>query len=127
MTEDHFSLGSLDDMPDPGARQFLWEEGEHPLAFFLVRRRNEVFAYVNQCPHAGHQLNWMPDRFLTRDGGLILCNSHGARFRIYDGFCVEGPCPGENLRPIAIEMKGEKIFVRKEELQAMLDVTPRFP
>ena len=127
MTEDHFPLCSLDDIPDPGARQFLWEEGEYPLAFFLVRQRNEVFAYVNQCPHAGHQLNWMPDRFLTRDGGLILCNSHGARFRIHNGFCVEGPCSGENLRPIAIEMKGEKIFARKEELRAILDVTPRFP
>ena len=127
MIEDHFPLCSLDDIPDPGARQFLWEEGEYPLAFFLVRQRNEVFAYINQCPHAGHQLNWMPDRFLTRDGGLILCNSHGARFRIHDGFCVEGPCLGENLRPISIEMKGEKIFARKEELRAALEVVSRFP
>ena len=127
MIEDHFSLGSLDDILDPGTRQFLWEEGEYPLAFFLVRQRNEVFAYVNQCPHAGHQLNWMPDRFLTRDGGLILCNSHGARFRIHDGFCVEGPCSGENLRPIAIEMKGEKIFARKEELWASLEIVSGFP
>ena len=127
MIEDHFSLCSLNDILDPGARQFLWEEGEYPLAFFLVRQRNEVFAYVNQCPHAGHQLNWISDRFLTRDGGLILCNSHGARFRIHNGFCVEGPCSGENLRPIAIEMKGEKIFARKEELRAALEVVSGFP
>ena len=81
MIEGLIRLCALDEMQDPGGREFSWRERGCSVAFFLVRQGNEVFGYVNQCPHAGHQLNWMPDRFLTREGDLILCNSHGARFR----------------------------------------------
>ena len=34
----------------------------------------------------------MPDRFLSADGSLIVCATHGAEFRITDGECLRGPC-----------------------------------
>ena len=39
-----------------------------------------VHGYLNRCPHAGRQLNFLPDRFLTPDGELIQCLQHGALF-----------------------------------------------
>lgn len=125
MNEVFIRLCRLDELPDPSSRQFRWGEGVWPLEFFAVRRGKQVFGYVNQCPHAGHQLNWMPDRFLTQEGDLILCNSHGARFRIEDGLCVEGPCPGESLKAIRLEVRDGKIVVREAELRSLFPAVSR--
>ena len=62
-------------------------------------------AYVNRCPHQGHPLDLRPEAFLTPDGSLILCSSHGALFEMATGLCVAGPCAGQSLKrvPILIE------------------------
>jgi nitrite reductase/ring-hydroxylating ferredoxin subunit len=90
-------LCELDDLADPGSRAFTLGAGAWPLRGFVVRRGADVYAYVNRCPHAGHPLNWSPDRFLSPDGALIQCQSHGALFDIASGRCVAGPCPGRAL------------------------------
>ena len=87
----------LDDLPDPGARAFTAGSGEWPLKGFVVRRGPAAYAYLNRCPHRGHPLNWHPERFLTPDGELILCASHGAVFEIASGACMGGPCKGVAL------------------------------
>ena len=71
---------------------------------FLVRKSGELFGYIDRCPHAGLPLSMLPDRFLTREGDLILCSSHGALFRIGDGLCVGGPCAGQRLWPWAVSV-----------------------
>ncbi|MGQ9425783.1 Rieske (2Fe-2S) protein [Gilvimarinus sp. F26214L] len=67
---------------------------------FAVKKRGRIFLYHNRCPHRGLPLNWLPDRFLDRDAELILCSSHGALFKIEDGLCVAGPCPGTRLESL---------------------------
>ena len=62
-----------------------------------AERKSSVNAYLNSCPHRGIPLNWQPDMFLDEDSELIHCSSHGARFRVGDGFCVSGPCAGQSL------------------------------
>ena len=61
-----------------------------------------VRVFQNSCPHRGTPLDWLPDRFLDRGGRHILCATHGALFRIEDGFCLSGPCAGARLRRVAI-------------------------
>jgi len=113
-------LCDLEEIADPGSRQFTWGDGLWPLEFFVVRKNNCVYGFVNRCPHAGHALNWQKDSFLTQENDLIICNSHGARFRIMDGVCVSGPCPGAGLKTITIKIKGGKILVKAQELDALL-------
>ncbi|MEO7775771.1 MAG: Rieske 2Fe-2S domain-containing protein [Steroidobacteraceae bacterium] len=98
-------LCKLNDIADGDSKGFSMGEGEWPLRGMLVRLGEDVHAYVNYCPHAGHPLNFMPDRFLTPDKRLILCLSHGAMFEKATGFCVMGPCAGKSLCrvPIVIE------------------------
>jgi nitrite reductase/ring-hydroxylating ferredoxin subunit len=98
-------LCRLADLDDPGARAFTIGAGVWPLRGFVVRRGNEARAFVNHCPHQGHPLNLRPEAFLTPDGALILCSSHGAVFEISTGLCVAGPCAGQSLKrvPILIE------------------------
>ena len=99
------SLAIAADIPDGGTKGFTLGEGDWPLRGLLVRLGDSVHGYVNRCPHAGHRLNFMPDRFLTPDGTLILCQSHGARFDKATGECVAGPCPGEALTRLPIQVR----------------------
>lgn len=69
----------------------------------VLRRGNDVRAFLNVCPHAGRRLDWAPGEFLV-DQGLLVCASHGASFSVPDGECVSGPCRGQSLTPVAVRV-----------------------
>lgn len=114
-------LCGFDNIADPGALELSWGDGDWPLSLFVVRRGDSVWGYVNRCPHAGHELNLIPNDFLTREGGLIMCRSHGAQFRIDDGLCVSGPCPGTHLRAFTVEVVDGGVFADERELGRLSD------
>jgi nitrite reductase/ring-hydroxylating ferredoxin subunit len=94
----------LSELEHGGARAFTIGSGDWPLKGFVVRVGDAVRGYVNRCPHAGHPLNLLPDRFLTPDGTLIVCSSHGALFEKGSGYCVAGPCAGQSLAAVALQI-----------------------
>lgn len=104
-------LCTLTDLEATGSRGFAVGEGDWPLRGFLVKTTNGVVAYVNYCPHAGHPLNFRPDKFLTPDRALILCASHGALFTRDEGLCIAGPCPGQSLTKIPVEVFGDYVLL----------------
>jgi nitrite reductase/ring-hydroxylating ferredoxin subunit len=105
-------LCRLDDIPDGGAKGFtvpgIGEAGE----LFVVRRGERVFAYVNSCPHVGTPLEFVADQFLNLDRTLIQCSTHGALFRIEDGYCVDGPCSGDALEALEAEVRDGQVYLR---------------
>lgn len=111
-------LCRLADLADPGSLAFSVGEGDWPLRGFLVRKGDDVFAYVNRCPHAGHPLNWRPDEFLTPDHTLIMCRSHGALFDMEEGRCVAGPCVGRSLRALRVRVENELVILVEGQLTA---------
>jgi nitrite reductase/ring-hydroxylating ferredoxin subunit len=94
-----------------GTRAFTIGRGDWPLRGFVVRAGAEVRGYVNRCPHAGHPLDLIPGRFLTADGSLILCSSHGALFEKATGFCVAGPCAGRTLVRVELEVQAGLVML----------------
>jgi nitrite reductase/ring-hydroxylating ferredoxin subunit len=104
-------LCALNEIPDPGTREFAAGGGEWPPRGILVRYQGRVYAFLNRCPHAGDLLNWGANSFLAPDRTLLLCTSHGALFMPDSGVCVEGPCLGRRLRPIEIEVIGGDIYL----------------
>jgi nitrite reductase/ring-hydroxylating ferredoxin subunit len=104
-------VGALQDLDDPGCREFTAGEGDWPFRGFVVRQGEAVHAYENYCVHAGHPLNWMPNRFLTKDGKAIICASHGAMYEIASGRCFAGPCRGQSLRRVACEVRDGQVYV----------------
>lgn len=92
-------LCDLAELADPGSKGFRFRQERLMFAGFVVRRGDQVLGYVDSCPHVGWPLAAWDDRYLTREGDLILCGGHGALFRPLDGVCVAGPCEGERLRP----------------------------
>jgi len=105
------AVGRLDELTDPGCREFQIGDGDWPLRGFVVRQVNNVYAYQNFCVHVGHPLNWMPDGFLTKDDTAIICASHGAQYEIDTGLCFRGPCVGKSLRVVDLEVRDGVIYV----------------
>lgn len=99
-------LCRLDDISDGAAKGFELDHGggDEPLEIFVVREGARAFAYVNVCPHTGSPLDWQPDDFMSEDGCNIMCHTHGALFEIADGFCIAGPCAGDQLTQVKVEV-----------------------
>ena len=104
-------VGPLAELDDPGCREFTIGDGEWPFRGFVVRQGDEIHAYQNYCMHAGHPLNWAPDKFLTKDRTAIICASHGALYDIESGECFAGPCRGKTLRRVTVEVRDGVIYV----------------
>ncbi len=102
----------LPDMRDRDSRGFSVTTSQGVVDLFLVQRDGAIHAYLNQCPHTGGPLDWVPDRFLDLDRVYIQCATHDARFRIEDGLCVAGPCSGDRLKPVEIRVDEGQILMR---------------
>lgn len=120
-------LGRLRELPDGAAREFVLDDSEWPLTGILVRVGEAVHAYLNRCPHALRQLNFRPDAFLSPDGGLIQCSSHGALFEKDTGECVAGPCAGESLRRLPVALSGGELRLTEDLDLERLDRHPFLP
>ena len=79
-------------------------------SLILHRDGERVRAWFNVCPHAGRRLDWAPGKFLRSDG-LLVCAAHGASFELGGGECVAGPCRGESLRAVALEVRDGGIYL----------------
>jgi nitrite reductase/ring-hydroxylating ferredoxin subunit len=99
-------LCRLDEIPDGQARGFALRGAGRELRIFVVRRGDAAFAYVNRCPHRGTPLDWTPDHLLDAEGRHLVCATHGALFRVEDGVCFAGPCAGDQLTPVPLQLSG---------------------
>ena len=109
--QQELEVGRLEELDDPGCREFQIGEGDWPFRGFVVRQGDAVFAYQNSCVHVGHPLNWSPDKFLTRDKSAIICASHGATYEIESGHCIAGPGTGGSLRRVEVDVRDGVIYV----------------
>ena len=107
-------LMAVDDVPAGG---FAEAEAEiDGSAESLVVHRDAdgaVRAWLNVCPHAGRRLDWAPGQFLVSKAGQLVCAVHGASFETRGGVCEAGPCRGESLRAVAVEVRDGAIHLRK--------------
>ncbi|WP_169817581.1 Rieske (2Fe-2S) protein [Acinetobacter larvae] len=93
-----------DDIPEREARAFDLESGE---IIFITQRDGQFYAYLNLCPHLQTELEFLENQFLDQDGEFIECSTHGALFNVEDGECISGPCQGESLTAVAIEIHSD--------------------
>ncbi|MGI9305505.1 MAG: Rieske (2Fe-2S) protein [Gammaproteobacteria bacterium] len=111
-------LCDLTELSQPGSKGFTIEDGAESWNIFVVRKNGKVYGYWNACPHTGTPLDWLPDQFLDADEELIMCSTHGAEFRIEDGFCVSGPCENQRLLALSVLVEDGVVYVDDEFLRA---------
>ena len=101
----------LSDLKVNSCKEFSYGEGDWPLRGFVAHYNQDIFAYHNRCPHAGHQLNWQANDFLTSEKNNIVCSSHGAIFDILTGKCIAGPCLGDKLKKFRCFLRDQRVIV----------------
>jgi nitrite reductase/ring-hydroxylating ferredoxin subunit len=104
-------LCRFEEIPDGGCKGFLIGAGAAERELFGVRRGACVFVYENTCPHTGAPLDWQPDVFLDVEKRFIQCATHGALFRIEDGYCVHGPCIGRHLTALPARVVDGQVWL----------------
>lgn len=80
-------------------------------SLIVHRHGASVRAWLNVCPHAGRRLDWAPGKFLKSREGHLVCAAHGASFELAGGLCVGGPCRGDSLRTIAVEVRDGEVVL----------------
>lgn len=99
----------LDEIPDGGAIAVDIDSSTGGFNLIVLRRGEHVFAYHNECPHAGRRLDWAPGKFLVKDGAVI-CAAHGATFDIPTGAVIAGPCRN-GLVPMPLRVRDGAIYL----------------
>jgi nitrite reductase/ring-hydroxylating ferredoxin subunit len=101
----------LAEIPEPGAKGIQYATAQGEQAALLVRYAGEVRAYVNSCPHTGVTLNWADDQFFTLEEDYLQCSLHGALFQPLDGLCIHGPCCGESLKSLPVQLVEQYVLI----------------
>lgn len=102
-------LCAVDEIPKGKARGFL-KVGLSDTVF-AIRTSSAVYVYLNRCPHNQMPLDYMQDKFLAKDGSVIICYAHGAHFDIDSGVCTSGPCVGQRLVKVPSWIADGRLFV----------------
>ena len=106
------TLCRLDEIPDGGAIGVTVPSATGGFDLILLRRGDRVFAYHNECPHAGRNLDYAPGSFLVREG-RITCAVHGATFTVESGACVGGPCRN-GLVAMPVDVRDGEVCLGKD-------------
>ncbi len=101
----------LNEIQDPASRGFSVQRGGKTINGFVVHKGGQFYAYLNCCPHTGAPLDWVEHQFLDADSALIQCAMHDARFDIQSGQCLQGPCAGDALQPLKLEIRGDSLYL----------------
>ena len=117
-----FVICASDDIERGGARAFSLSRidvsGEsRPFPIVVIRTHDNAYVgYVNACPHDGVWLNIGSGDFFTQDRAFLKCGRHGATFEIDSGLCIDGPCNGKGLQPIALAVVDGEVCLCGERL-----------
>lgn len=111
-----YAICSMSDIPSQKARGFhlsiVGDDGnKKPFSILVVRWGKQVFGYLNKCPHDGVNLDWERNQFFDPNGIRLMCGKHGALFELGTGMCLDGPCKGRGLTPVALKIIDNDICV----------------
>jgi nitrite reductase/ring-hydroxylating ferredoxin subunit len=104
-------LCRVDELAPRGSRTFQFRDGTLRYDIFVQRWDEKVYAWRDRCPHLKLPLDYHRGHFLDGAGQYLQCAHHGARFRVHDGYCVDGPCKGKWLVPVRILVHDGEILV----------------
>lgn len=102
-----YAICGFNDIPSRRAMGFhlmiVGEDGKHrPWSIIVVRWGKKLLGYLNKCPHNDVNLDWERNEFLDPFGTRLMCGKHGSTFELGTGRCVDGPCKGRELTPVAL-------------------------
>lgn len=103
-------LAKIDEISEGKWYEFNLQMDEGIFSLMLKKTKDTYFAFKNYCPHQGRRMNYSLGKFLTTQEGNIVCPAHGAEFKPESGLCINGPCLGQSLEPVHIQLNDESVF-----------------
>jgi nitrite reductase/ring-hydroxylating ferredoxin subunit len=104
-------LATLEELRRARTIKFKYADDGIEREGFLVYFHDQVSAYENSCRHIPITLDYGDNRFFTRDGKHLVCQTHGATYEPLTGFCVAGPCAGATLKKLLIAVENNSVFL----------------
>ena len=97
---------------DPGSVKKFWLIcRKYRIDGFLVNDAGNFYAYVNRCRHMTTPLDFVRDQFFSEDRCYLMCYTHGALYQPSTGLCIAGPCKGESLYRLPVQIEQGEILV----------------
>ena len=100
---DDVARGQNQKILHPARRSSRWK-------VFLARHHGKLVAYENRCRHLPVSLDFFDGHFFTHDGQHFVCHNHNALYEPLTGLCIQGPCEGQSLKALAIEVAGGDVW-----------------
>ena len=104
-------IEQIDLPPDGPTRLARLALDDGPRALIVVRAAAGLRVFLNSCPHRGVRLDWMPGRVMDENGTTLQCATHGARFALDSGRCLEGPCLGRSLVAVPVVERDGRLWL----------------
>ena len=90
------------------------DEDGRPIEALLLRDESGVVvAYRNLCQHLPVPLDGGTGELLSDDAMHLVCGTHGASYRLNDGYCFEGPCEGMALQALAVRVDAGEVYISR--------------
>ncbi|MET0290274.1 MAG: Rieske 2Fe-2S domain-containing protein [Pseudoxanthomonas sp.] len=105
------SLISLNALPEQQPVEVEWMRDGDAESFIVIRHGAQVRAWMNVCPHAGRRMDYAPGQFLLTGDQQLVCAVHGATFRLDSGECTGGPCRGQSLLAVPVEIREGEVVL----------------
>ena len=81
-------------------------------AIILLDNQGCVRGYENLCKHLPIPLSTHEETFFDDDSLHLFCRTHGAKYRLHDGLCIEGPCQGESLNAMHVFVEDDEVWIK---------------
>lgn len=86
---------------------------ERNVTALVVKHEEDIAVYLDLCPHNKIGLS-KTGNYLSDDGQRLICEAHGASFKLDDGSCDRGPCAGDTLASIPYELTDSTVRIPKQ-------------
>ena len=104
-------VARVDELPPGAVKKFWLICQKYRLDAILINDRGHYYAYVNRCRHMPTPLDFVRDEFFSDDRRYLQCYTHGALYEFASGLCVSGPCKGESLYRLPVQIDRGEVLV----------------
>ncbi|MBM4261137.1 MAG: Rieske 2Fe-2S domain-containing protein [Deltaproteobacteria bacterium] len=105
------AIANVEEVAPGTVKKFWLICQQYRLDAFLVNDGGNFHAYVNRCRHMPTPLDFVRDEFLTEDRKHLRCYTHGAVYEFGTGLCIDGPCKGESLYRLPVQVDDGEVLV----------------
>lgn len=105
------AIARVDEVEAGSVKKFWIICQKYRIDGILINHQGSFHAYVNRCRHMATPLDFIRDEFISEDRRHLMCYTHGALYEFSTGLCIAGPCKGESLYRLPVQIDQGEVLV----------------